>query len=224
MSPTRSAYTSTPSGSVSSRRAPCRAVARLASPNRPRMAPLEEFVASRLRAWRACPVSRPFVVRPLPAVVTAIRCAILRRGIPLLVSLAPRVTTAEPRPAVSLRSTRATPAPLLIRRLKPVPHSPSLLVGFPSSGRCWEVPAPFPCTLQAKGAGEPRVTRGTTSCSLCASSGGGGRAASEERGAASVRESLHATRDLVQAWLGTRLRSACSLPYGSRTPSRGGYG
>ena len=157
VSPPRSAYTSTPSGSVSSRRAPCRAVARLASPNRPRMAPLEEFVASRLRAWRACPVSRPFVVRPLPAVPTAIRGAILRRGIPLLVSLAPRVTTAEPRPAVSLRSTRATPAPLLTRRLKPVTRSPSLLVGFPSSGRCREVPTPFPCAPQAEGAGEPRV-------------------------------------------------------------------
>ena len=43
------------------------------------------------------------------------------------------------------------------------------------------------------------MSRGANSFPLCASSGGGGRAASEERGAASVRESLYATRDLVQA-------------------------
>ena len=48
------------------------------------------------------------------------------------------------------------------------------------------------------------MTRGTDSFSLCASSEGGGRAASEERGAASVRESLNATKDFVQAWQAKR--------------------
>ena len=75
----------------------------------------------RLRAYRKCPVSLPFVSRALPQLYGAICCVILRQAYTSLTlgcTCLPRLnlhltpSTCEPHPLASFSSTRATFGPL----------------------------------------------------------------------------------------------------------------